>query len=161
VTRALPRPGRPVSTLPEQHPGRPARWLRRPNRRVLAAALLARSTIVVVAPTGSGWVDPAAVGACSSTARASATPRAVVLTHASDPVPAWSPALLVHPPPETTDADLPRPPWLPGISFLQTSVDLLGALAVPPGPGHRYGAEHAGAWSTLLGHAFRPPPVPA
>ena len=32
-------------------------------------------------------------------------------------------------------------PWFPVASFVQTSVDLLGALSFPAGHGHQYGTE--------------------
>ncbi|MFE3960232.1 alpha/beta-hydrolase family protein [Nocardia sp. NPDC059091] len=68
--------------------------------------------------------------------------RATVLANASDPVVHWSPALLWRAPDLTaTRPDAPVPHWLPVISFLQTTADLLGALDAPPGHGHRYGAD--------------------
>nr|WP_277350746.1 alpha/beta-hydrolase family protein [Rhodococcus sp. HNM0569] len=65
-----------------------------------------------------------------------------VLANSSDPVIRWTPALAVRPPvlPDTTP-DAPVPGWLPGISFVQTTIDLLTALDVPAGHGHRYGDE--------------------
>lgn len=72
--------------------------------------------------------------------------RATVLANASDPVVHWSPALLWRAPDLTgTRPDAPVPQWLPVISFLQTSVDLLGALDAPPGHGHRYGTDQGTA----------------
>ncbi|MFE2995550.1 alpha/beta-hydrolase family protein [Nocardia sp. NPDC059246] len=68
--------------------------------------------------------------------------RATVLANASDPVVHWSTALLWRAPDlTTTRPDAPVPHWLPVISFLQTTADLLGALDAPPGHGHRYGAD--------------------
>lgn len=68
--------------------------------------------------------------------------RATVLANASDPVVHWSPALLWRAPDLTgTRPDAPVPHWLPVISFLQTTADLLGALDAPPGHGHRYGVD--------------------
>ncbi|MFW0791928.1 alpha/beta-hydrolase family protein [Gordonia sp. CPCC 205333] len=69
-----------------------------------------------------------------------------VLANASDPVAQWSPNLLWRPARMTDDTAIigrhsHRTPWLPIVSFLQTSVDLLGALDVPAGTGHRYGLE--------------------
>jgi uncharacterized membrane protein len=66
----------------------------------------------------------------------------IVVANASDPVPLWTAGLLVQPPPAPQgDADAPRPPWLPVVSFLHTTVDLLGSLAPSRGHGHRYGPE--------------------
>ena len=84
------------------------------------------STVVVGAPAGT--VAPHA-------------DRRVVIVNGSDPVARWSPSLLWAPPRRTGHADLPRPPWLPVASFVQTSVDLLGALSFPAGHGHQYGTE--------------------
>ena len=73
-----------------------------------------------------------------------------VLANAGDPVVQWSPSLLWRPAQMPDDTHIigrtiPRAPWLPIVSFLQTSVDLLGALDVPVGSGHRYGTEQGGA----------------
>ncbi|NLE79849.1 MAG: hypothetical protein GX610_09755 [Rhodococcus sp.] len=71
---------------------------------------------------------------------------ATVLANTSDPVVWWSPKLITTPPDlDSADRDAPIPAWLPGISFVQTSVDLLTALSVPPGHGHRYGTEQGTA----------------
>ncbi|GAA2067416.1 alpha/beta-hydrolase family protein [Williamsia deligens] len=67
--------------------------------------------------------------------------RRVVVVNSSDPVARWSPSLLWTPPARAEHADLPRPPWFPVASFVQTSVDLLGALSFPAGHGHQYGSE--------------------
>ncbi|MCX6469930.1 MAG: alpha/beta-hydrolase family protein [Corynebacteriales bacterium] len=67
-----------------------------------------------------------------------------VVVNASDPVGRWSPSLLWRPAPRWPGHDdLPRPVWLPVASFLQTSVDLLGALSFPAGHGHQYGPEQS------------------
>ncbi|WP_282778511.1 MULTISPECIES: alpha/beta-hydrolase family protein [unclassified Nocardia] len=67
---------------------------------------------------------------------------ATVLANASDPVVHWSPALLWRPANLTdTRPDAPVPPWLPVVSFLQTTADLLAALDAPTGHGHRYGPD--------------------
>lgn len=71
---------------------------------------------------------------------------ATVLANTSDPVVWWSPKLISSRPDLTlAERDAPMPTWLPGISFVQTSVDLLAALSVPPGHGHRYGTEQGTA----------------
>ncbi|MFE9322999.1 alpha/beta-hydrolase family protein [Nocardia sp. NPDC052278] len=71
---------------------------------------------------------------------------ATVLANSSDPVVHWSPSLLWRAP-ELGDVrvDAPVPQWLPVISFLQTSADLLAALNAPPGHGHRYGTDQGTA----------------
>lgn len=75
--------------------------------------------------------------------------RTAVLANTSDPVVHWSPDLLWRPP-DLTDArrDAPVPPWLPVVSFVQTTADLLGALAAPPGHGHRYDEDQGTALPT-------------
>uniref|UniRef100_UPI00059363A6 alpha/beta-hydrolase family protein n=1 Tax=Nocardia vinacea TaxID=96468 RepID=UPI00059363A6 len=74
---------------------------------------------------------------------------ATVLANSSDPVVHWSPSLLWRAP-ELRDVrvDAPVPQWLPVISFLQTSADLLAALNAPPGHGHRYGTDQGTAMGT-------------
>lgn len=86
-------------------------------------------------------------------AAVSATPR-VVVANRSDPVVRWSLSSLWRPPAEPAEVvhggpQVPRVPWLPMVSFLQTSVDLLAALDGPTGVGHRYGVEQARAVSGL------------
>ena len=67
---------------------------------------------------------------------------AVVLANSSDPVVRWSPRLLIAPPDlGAVRRDAPAPPWLPVISFVQTTVDLFDALDTPAGHGHRYGTD--------------------
>ncbi|QBJ95173.1 hypothetical protein ERC79_03770 [Rhodococcus sp. ABRD24] len=67
---------------------------------------------------------------------------ATVLANSSDPVVWWSPMLMVRPPElDHVRVDAPVPQWLPGVSFLQASVDMLFALDSPSGHGHRYGAD--------------------
>ncbi|MFB7717439.1 alpha/beta-hydrolase family protein [Nocardia sp. NPDC056100] len=71
---------------------------------------------------------------------------ATILANASDPVVHWSPSLLWSPPNLTgTRPDAPVPQWLPMLSFLQTSADLLAALDAPAGHGHRYGTDQGNA----------------
>ena len=67
---------------------------------------------------------------------------AAVLANSSDPVVRWSPRLAVAPPDlSAVRADAPAPPWLPVVSFVQTTVDLFDALETPAGHGHRYGTD--------------------
>src|SRR5699024_6058099 len=62
--------------------------------------------------------------------------RSTVVANATDPVPHWSPELAVRPHTRHGSAA----PWLPIVSFLQTSADLLISRAAPEGAGHVYGA---------------------
>jgi len=71
---------------------------------------------------------------------------ATILSNSSDPVVQWSPELLWRAPDLTgVRADAPHPQWIPFVTFVQTSVDLLSALSAPPGHGHRYGADQGTA----------------
>ncbi|OBA67154.1 hypothetical protein A5780_11760 [Nocardia sp. 852002-20019_SCH5090214] len=71
---------------------------------------------------------------------------ATVLANSSDPVVQWSPRLLWRAPDLTgTRHDAPHPMWLPGLSWVQTTADLLSALAPGPGHGHRYGSDQGTA----------------
>ena len=204
----------------QPHPGR-----RRRLRRLAAEGGLARRTLVVVVPTGSGWVDDVALDTLADatdgdvasvtvayddapswlsylTARGEAvattdallaavarhrpagtrlvlygqslralagaqawarhperadgafwvgppadTPRDPPGGHArapDRPRRVWSPWLLVTPP----ERPVARP-WLPVVSFVQTSVDLLGAVGAPAGSGHHYGAEQRAGWDLV------------
>ena len=81
------------------------------------------------------------------------TPAGVALVgpaqlNASDPGGIWSARLLVAPPARAASGSgraTPRPPWLPVLSFVQATVDLLGATAPPPGLGHRYDERQGSA----------------
>lgn len=71
-------------------------------------------------------------------------PTRIVVNNPSDPVARLRLSLLWTPPGHPRAADRarqPSPPWIPGLSALATVVDLLGALEVPAGYGHRYGVE--------------------
>ncbi|BDT88416.1 alpha/beta-hydrolase family protein [Nocardia cyriacigeorgica] len=71
---------------------------------------------------------------------------ATVLANTSDPVVHWSPSLLWRAPDlDGARVDAPVPGWLPVVSFVQTTADLLAALDAPPGHGHRYGADQGTA----------------
>ena len=71
---------------------------------------------------------------------------ATVLANSSDPVVQWSPRLLWHAPDlGATRPDAPHPPWLPVLGWVQTTADMLSALAPGPGHGHRYGADQGTA----------------
>lgn len=83
---------------------------------------------------GALWAGPPA-GAVDTSA-------AVVLANSSDPVVRWSTALLFDPPDlDRTRGDAPAPQWIPVVSFLQTTIDMVSALDAPSGHGHRYGTD--------------------
>jgi uncharacterized membrane protein len=60
-----------------------------------------------------------------------------VLGNPDDPVSFWSPSTAVHRPHTWPD----RVPWAPGLSYVTTTLDLVGALGTTPGHGHVYGRE--------------------
>lgn len=112
-----------------------------------ALYLYGQSLGAVGASAVRGGEELCGVIAVGPPAGATARPDSVVLANATDPVARWSPKLLVGPTGDGT--------WLPVVSFVQTSVDVLGALDLPAGDGHVYGAEQADALPTCPG-ADRP-----
>lgn len=83
------------------------------------------------------WAGPPAGQVARSTRHPS-----VVLANSSDPVVWWS-SDLIGSEPDLTAArtDAPVPQWIPVITYLQTTVDMLSALTTPDGHGHRYGTD--------------------
>ncbi|MDZ7912376.1 MAG: alpha/beta-hydrolase family protein [Rhodococcus sp. (in: high G+C Gram-positive bacteria)] len=82
-------------------------------------------------------------------AGATRTEGATVLANTSDPVVWWSPALATQKPDLSRAVqDAPIPQWIPGVTFLQTTADMLGSLGVPAGHGHRYGTDQGTALGT-------------
>lgn len=71
--------------------------------------------------------------------------RVHVVEHGDDPVPAWSPRLLLGP---TDGWDRG---WVPFASFWGATGDLLGSLDQPVGHGHRYGPELVPALADAAG----------
>ena len=80
-------------------------------------------------------------------------PKVVYLQNSTDPVVWWSPSLLWQRPrwlrgergPEVT----PDMHWYPGITFWQTTVDLIFANKVPTGRGHVYGSGAVDGWAAV------------
>ncbi|KAA0024208.1 alpha/beta-hydrolase family protein [Antrihabitans cavernicola] len=126
-----------LSELPPQH--RPDLFIYGQSLGSVGGSAAFHSTAAVTESTcGALWAGPPA-GAVD---RRDAT----ILANSSDPVVRWSPRLLVQPPDLAgTRIDAPEPQWIPVVSFLQTTVDLLGALNAPAGHGHRYGVEQGTA----------------
>jgi uncharacterized membrane protein len=83
-------------------------------------------------------------------------PRIGYLQHASDPVVWWSPRLVLarpawlEPGQPRGDDVLPEMRWYPIVTFLQVTIDLTNAYGVPFGHGHRYGADKADAWASII-----------
>lgn len=78
-------------------------------------------------------------------------PRAVYLQNPSDPIVWWSPNLILHKPDwlnEPRGADVSSATrWLPFVTFLQVSGDMVFSTGVPDNHGHKYGLQPADAWS--------------
>ncbi|MDI9917769.1 alpha/beta-hydrolase family protein [Rhodococcus sp. IEGM 1379] len=87
-----------------------------------------------VLPCDALWAGPPAGATVSD--------GVTVLANTSDPVVWWSPDLATQRPDLSRAVqDAPTPPWIPVVSFLQTSIDMLVSLDVPAGHGHRYGTQ--------------------
>ncbi|MFB4281869.1 alpha/beta hydrolase [Nonomuraea sp. MTCD27] len=80
-------------------------------------------------------------------------PRVVYLQNASDPVVWWSPRLIYRRPAWLEGARgpgvNPQMNWFPLVTFWQVLVDMTAALDVPPGHGHRYGANIVDGWAAV------------
>lgn len=80
-------------------------------------------------------------------------PRVVYLQNASDPVVWWSPRLIYRRPAWLEGARgpgvNPQMNWFPLVTFWQVLVDMTAALDVPPGHGHRYGANIVNGWAAV------------
>lgn len=81
-------------------------------------------------------------------------PRALYLQHASDPIVWWSPDLLFTEPDwlmEERGRDvLPELSWIPILTFLQISADMMTSTGYPAGHGHWYGENQTNAWASLI-----------
>ena len=81
-------------------------------------------------------------------------PRVLFLQHPTDPVVWWSPRLILRRPDwlrePRSPGVLPAVRWYPVVTFWQLSADMLAALGVPAGYGHRYSAEAPAAWAQLI-----------
>jgi uncharacterized membrane protein len=83
--------------------------------------------------------------------------KVVFLQHPSDPVPRWSPDLLVRRPnwlrggPAGRGDDVSaRMRWYPLVTFLQVTADLAWATRVPRGHGHNYHVDAADGWARIV-----------
>ncbi|MEU7000559.1 alpha/beta-hydrolase family protein [Nonomuraea sp. NPDC046570] len=79
--------------------------------------------------------------------------RVVYLQNASDPVVWWSPTLVYDKPEWLTGERGPdvndQMNWFPLVTFWQVLGDLPGAITVPAGHGHHYGAIIADGWAAI------------
>jgi uncharacterized membrane protein len=84
-------------------------------------------------------------------------PRVAYLQNASDPIVWWSPKLLLgHPDWLRGDRGPDVSPsmfWIPFVTFWQVTADLVFAVNVPDGHGHKYEADYVNGWA----HVAQPP----
>jgi uncharacterized membrane protein len=81
------------------------------------------------------------------------TPRVVYLQNASDPIVWWSPRLILERPdwlrgtrgPDVSQGMV----WLPFVTFWQVTADLVFAVNVPDGHGHKYEADYVNGWADV------------
>ena len=81
-------------------------------------------------------------------------PRVAYVQHASDPIPLWSPSLLLEEPDwmhEDVGADVTAMRWTSFATFWQLTTDLMVAGSTPAGHGHTYHEELVPAWAGVLG----------
>ncbi|WP_197029029.1 alpha/beta-hydrolase family protein [Blastococcus sp. URHD0036] len=80
-------------------------------------------------------------------------PRVVYLQNASDPIVWWSPQLALHHPDwlrgERGPDVSPDMVWIPLVTFWQVTADLVFAVDVPDGHGHRYEADYVDGWAEV------------
>ena len=80
--------------------------------------------------------------------------RILFLQHASDPVVWWDPGTILRKPDwlrEKRGPDVhPGIRWIPLITFLQISADMVASDKVPDGHGHNYSSEIPYAWQAIL-----------
>jgi uncharacterized membrane protein len=80
-------------------------------------------------------------------------PRLVYLQNASDPIVWWSPQLILNRPdwlggergPDVSQSMV----WIPFVSFWQVTADMVFAVGVPDGHGHRYEADYVNGWAAV------------
>lgn len=81
-------------------------------------------------------------------------PRLAYLQHPTDPVVWWTPSLLWSRPDWLAEplgpGVWPHLRWLPLVTFLQLTGDLMDSTSVPAGWGHVYGSHQAAAWGRLI-----------
>ncbi|NYJ07574.1 alpha/beta hydrolase [Petropleomorpha daqingensis] len=81
------------------------------------------------------------------------TPRVVYLQNASDPIVWWSPRLIFSHPdwlrgtrgPDVSQSMV----WIPFVTFWQVTADMVFAVNVPDGHGHKYSADYANGWADV------------
>jgi uncharacterized membrane protein len=81
------------------------------------------------------------------------TPRLAYLQNASDPIVWWTPQLILNHPdwlrgtrgPDVSQSMV----WIPFVTFWQVTADLVFAMNVPDGHGHKYSADYADGWADV------------
>ena len=119
---------------------------RRPRLLVFGESLGA--TAAAAAVRSGEPVDGCLLAGRPGSADEPTVPGCLDVRNDDDPIPWWRPGLLVSP--------RPGLPWLPVATFWQVTGSLVAALDQPAGHGHRYGANLASAWTTLLRPPYRP-----
>lgn len=81
-------------------------------------------------------------------------PRIVFLQHANDPVVWWDPELLLERPDWLAEPPGPdrssQMVWIPGVTFVQVTIDQFFGTSVPDLQGHNYEGTMVGAWQTVV-----------
>jgi len=80
-------------------------------------------------------------------------PRVVYLQNASDPIVWWSPRLILNHPdwlrgergPDVSSSMV----WIPFVTFWQVTADMVFAVGVPDGHGHKYEADYVNGWADV------------
>ncbi len=79
--------------------------------------------------------------------------RVVYMQNASDPVVFWTPSLIGFRPDWLAEAPGPdrwaRMGWVPGLTFIKVTGDMMDSTFVEAGHGHVYGANQIGAWARI------------
>ena len=122
---------------------------RRPRLLVFGESLGA--TAVATAVRVGGAVDGCLLAGRPASLGDAGVPGCTDVRNDDDPVPIWSPRLLVRP--------RGGQPWLPVVSFWQATGAMVGSLSHGPGHGHSYGAELSDDWARLLPGTPRQPRV--
>jgi uncharacterized membrane protein len=108
---------------------RPRLYLLGQSLGVLAATAIPADSAAARMVCGATWAGPPG-------GEVPDLPGSVVLANADDPVVSWDRSLLWRRTPS-----YPAPVWLPGLSYVATGIDAIGALGTPAGHGHVYGPE--------------------
>ncbi len=83
-----------------------------------------------------------------------ARPRTLYMQHASDPIVWWAPELIFNEPDWLTEERgrdvLSTLNWIPLVTFLQISADMMSSTGYPAGHGHWYGENQVDAWASII-----------